>query len=192
MRLAAPAAPRHPSGHVPTAPKESAMPPDLPLSRFLVEVVRHTPLGVWMLLAVLVALGLRQLRAHELGRARVLALPLAMGAFSLWGALSSFGVQAPVLAAWALGLGAVAAWGPRWPRQVQRVAADRYLVAGSVLPLAAMLAVFATRYALSVTFALHRDWAADAAVAIGASLLYGMLSGLFAARARHILRSPAA
>jgi hypothetical protein len=166
------------------------MPPDLPLARFVVEVVRHTPAGVWVLLAVLLALGVRQLRAHELGRARVLALPLAMGAFSLWGALSSFGVQAPVLAAWGLGLGAVAAWGPRWPREVRRVAADRYLVAGSALPLAAMLAVFATRYTLSVTFALHRDWAADAAVAIGASLLYGMLSGLFAARARHILRSP--
>lgn len=169
------------------------MPTDLPLSTFAVEVVRHTPPGVWALLAVLVVLGSLQLRAHEQSRVRVLALPLAMGGFSLYGALSAFGLQGPVVAAWALGLGVFATCGPRWPHEVRRLAdGARFLVAGSALPLAAMLAVFATRYALGVTFALHREWAGDPAVAIAASALYGALSGLFAVRARHILRSPAA
>jgi hypothetical protein len=170
--------------------QETAMPPGLPLHIVVLEVVKHTPPWVWALLAALVVLGSLQLRSHEQSRPRVLALPLAMGGFSLFGALSAFGPQGAVFAAWALGLGVTLAAGPRWPRGVRHLAAsDRFVLAGSVLPLLAMLAVFGVRYIVAVALALHREWAAEAAFAIGASLVYGALSGLFVARARHILAS---
>jgi hypothetical protein len=166
------------------------MPPGLPFHVVLAEIVKHTPPWVWLLLAALVVLGSLQLREHEQSRPRVMALPLAMGGFSLFGALSAFGLQAPVFAAWALGLGVTLFFGPRWPRSVRHVAArDRFVLAGSVLPLVAMLSVFAVRYAINVALVLHRDWAGGPGFAIGASLVYGALSGLFALRARHILAS---
>jgi hypothetical protein len=166
------------------------MPPGLPLHLVILEVVKHTPPWVWLLLAALVVLGSLQLREHEQRRARVLALPVAMGGLSLFGALSAFGPQAPVFAAWALGLGLMLVFGPGWARGVRHDAVrDRFVLAGSVLPLAAMLSVFAVRYVVAVTLVLHRDWAGEPAVAIAASLVYGVLSGLFAARARRILAS---
>jgi len=172
--------------------QETTMPPGFPLHLVILEVVRRTPSWVWLILAALIVLGSLQLREHQQSRMRVFALPLAMGGFSLFGALSAFGPQAAVFAAWALGLGLMLLFGPRWPRSVRHLGATgRFVLAGSVLPLVAMLSVFVVRYAINVTLALHRDWAGDAAFAIGASLAYGVLSGLFAVRARHILASAA-
>jgi uncharacterized integral membrane protein len=60
-------------------------------------------------------------------------------------------------------------------------------VSGSVVPLLAMLAVFAVRYVATVTLVLHPQWRSLASVAIVGGLGYGLLSGVFAMRARTIL-----
>ena len=56
-------------------------------------------------------------------------------------------------------------------------------------PLIAMMGVFSLRYAVAVTLVFHRDWAAHAGFALPMAVVYGALSGLFAARALRILRS---
>ena len=60
---------------------------------------------------------------------------------------------------------------------------------GSPWPLAAMLAVFVLRYAVAVTLVFHREWSADPLFGASMTLVYGAISGLFAARALRILRT---
>ena len=65
----------------------------------------------------------------------------------------------------------------------------RFALRASPWPLIAMLSVFSLRYAVAVTLVFHRDWAAHAGFSLPLALVYGVLSGLFAARALRILRS---
>ena len=163
-----------------------------PLLAVIAEVVRHTPTWVWVVLALLVVLGGSQLRDHRLPRLSVALLPLGLGAYSLWGALLLFGMHAAAAAAWAVGAGLTAwvshrfAWSPGVSHDP---ATDRFNVPGSAWPLVLMLTVFAVRYSVVVTLVFHRDGADDAGFAIGASAVYGVLSGLIAGRALNILGS---
>jgi Family of unknown function (DUF6622) len=166
-----------------------------PLSIVIVEVLKHTPGYVWAILAALVIFGSLQFRDQVIGRARVLVLPVALGAYSLWGAASAFGAQWQVFAAWAVGMSAML-WAARpigWPRRVEFLPEkNAFAVAGSVVPLLAMLAVFAVRYVATVSLILHPEWRGLAFVAIAGGLGYGLLSGVFAMRARTILGHAAA
>ena len=166
------------------------MPTSMPLFSVILQVIRHTPLWVWGVLALLVVLGSLQLRDERLPRLRVALLPIGLGAYSLWGAASLFGAHAGVLLAWAAGLALTSLstrhWG--WAPGVQHEpASNRFSVPGSVWPLVLMLSVFAVRYSVVVTLVFHRGWASDAAFAAAASAVYGALSGLLAGRALHIL-----
>jgi hypothetical protein len=163
-----------------------------PLSIVIVEVLRHTPGYVWGVLVALVVFGSLQARDQTLGRTRVLLLPVALGAYSLWGAASAFGTRPEVFAAWAVGMGVMLWAAPRveWPRKVEyRREHDTFAVGGSFAPLVAMLATFAVRYVTTVTLILHPQWRHIAATAIVGGLGYGLLSGVFAMRARTILAS---
>ena len=161
-----------------------------PLSIVIIEVLKHTPASVWAILGALIVFGSLQLRGQTIGRARVLLLPVGLGGYSLWGAASAFGAQWQVLAAWALGMG-VMLWAARWVKWPSKVEflpkRNAFAVSGSVVPLLAMLAVFAVRYVATVTLILHPQWRGLAAVAITGGLGYGLLSGVFAMRARTIL-----
>lgn len=163
-----------------------------PLSIVIVEVLKHTPAYVWAILAALVVFGSLQMRDRVMGRMRVLLVPVALGGYSLWGAASTFGARWDVLAAWAIGIGAMvwaARWIP-WPARVEFLPErNAFAVGGSVVPLLAMLAIFAVRYVVTVTLILHPQWRSLAAVGIVGGLGYGLLSGVFALRARNILAS---
>ena len=163
-----------------------------PLSIVIIEVLKHTPAYVWAILAALIVFGSLQTRDQVIGRTRVLVLPIGLGAYSLWSAASTFGVQWQVLAAWALGMSAML-WGARWVQWPRRVdflpERNAFAVGGSFLPLVAMLAVFAVRYVATVTLILHPQWRSLATVAIVGGLGYGLLAGVFAMRARTIFAS---
>lgn len=163
-----------------------------PLSIVILEVLKHTPAYVWGILAGLIVLGSLQMRDQSIGRTRVLLLPVALGAYSLWGAALSFGTRWEVLAAWAVGMSFmlwVARW-VQWPRKVEFLPArNAFAVGGSLVPLVAMLAVFAVRYVATVTLILHPQWRSVPSVGLIGALGYGLLSGVFAMRARTILAS---
>jgi hypothetical protein len=167
------------------------MPSNLPLATVIVEILRHTPNYVWAILAALIVLGLLQWRDHAVGRNRLVVAPILLGAYSLWGATLAFGLRAEVVVAWLAGMAAalVANRWLRWPRAIGVDGAGRYLLRGSPWPMVAMLAIFGLRYAVAVTLVFHHDWAADALFSGAIALVYGALSGLFAARALRILRS---
>jgi hypothetical protein len=169
------------------------MPPNLQLSRVVVEVVKHTPPYVWAILLALVVVGCLQLRDHAVARRRLTWGSLALAGYSLSGVGLAFGFRAEVIAAWVLGL--ITLIGANHllqrPRDIGIDSAGRYALRGSAWPLLTMLTVFALRYAVTVTLVFHRDWAADAAFSGAIAFVYGTLSGFFAARALRILRTSA-
>jgi hypothetical protein len=154
----------------------------------LPAIVRGTPVWVWGLLGGLVALGLTQTVSRRASRARVLVMPIAMTAMSLQGMVSAFGASgavAGVLLAWAVSAALLVAL--RWraaPPVGTRYDADagRFHLPGSAVPLALILGIFLTKYAVSVELALQPALAGDAPFALTVAALYGVFSGFFAAR----------
>lgn len=164
----------------------------MPSPNFALSVLQHTPVWVWGLLALLVALGLRQSRPHDVSPARATLLPLAMLVLALAGVLGSFG-SAVALLAWATVTVAVAAaWTGRAASAARWLPDERrFRQPGSWLPLGLMMGIFATKYAVGVGIALHPALSRSPVFALAVSALYGLFSGIFAARALalHRLRS---
>jgi hypothetical protein len=166
--------------------KETAMPA-------LADIVSHTPTAVWIALAVLVALGVRQMRTQRLSAGRVWLVPLVVGAASLAGALRGFAQAGDVLtgAAWLAGavLGFVSNRSLDLPRRVDANADGSFTVGGSVAPLLLFVGVFMVRYVVNVALAIQPSLAADPKAAAAAAIAYGLTAGLLAARSRKIWSS---
>ena len=160
----------------------------------VIDIVRHTPLWVGGVLAALVALGAQSLRPRALPLGRLLAMPLIMGGLALWGVQSAFGASGrltELLGLWAAGYATALALGAglRPPAGARYdVAAQRFELPGSVVPLLLILAVFLLKYGVGVQLALEPALAQDSRFAFGVTGLYGLLSGLFAARSLRVLR----
>ena len=161
------------------------------LSLVILEIIKRTPMWVWSILAALIVVGLINLRERVYSRTRLVIMPIALGAYSLWGATAAFGVRPEVIVAWLAGLALALAANRvlQWPRNVRPDGKGNFAVPGSVWPLVLMLAIFGLRYVGSVTLVFHHDWARDAQFSLGMTLAYGMFSGLFTARALRILGS---
>jgi len=157
----------------------------------LLQIFQHTPLWVWGLLAGLVFLGWTQTRDREVGLARVTALPAVMLALSLGGVLSGFAHSALAIACWLAGAGLTIAVGGRLmhPRGASWSAERGLLhVPGSWLPMGLILALFAIKYTVGVSLAMHPALAHEPLFAGGFSLAYGLFSGLFAAKSLSLRR----
>jgi hypothetical protein len=165
------------------------MPADAPLSFVIIQIIKHTPLWVWGILALLVVLGSMQMRDHVLTRVRLLLAPIGLGGYSLWGAVAAFGMRAEVFAVWTAGVGLALAANRilKWPRDARPDGAGRFALRGSPWPLVVMLSIFAIRYVGAVTLVFHPDWARGAGFSLAMCVAYGALSGLFTARALRIL-----
>ena len=153
-------------------------------SNFALSVLQHTPVWVWGLLAGLAALGLRQSRPHDVSPLRATLLPLAMLLLALAGVLGTFASPGALLAWAATAVAVAAAWtGRAAPAARWLPAEQRFRLPGSWLPMGLMLGIFATKYAVGVGIALHPELTRSAGFALGVSALYGLFSGIFAARA---------
>lgn len=158
------------------------------------QVLRHTPLWVGGLLAGLLALGLSAVRARNVHIGRLVLMPVAMLGLALWGVQSAFGGSGQLgalLALWLLGYGAVAATGLGLAAPVgtrYEPASHSFHLPGSWAPMALILAVFLMKYLIGVQLAMEPALARDGGFAIAITVLYGLLSGLFAARTLRVLR----
>ncbi len=158
----------------------------------LLEILTRTPVWVFVLFAALVFFGVAQSRTRQVTRVRVTILPLVLIGLSLSGLLGTFGANGLAVAAWvAAVLGAVLVNRfAKWPRNVSYAAATRsFRVEGSWLPLAVMMIIFFTRYAVTVTLAMRPELAATLWLPVAVSFAYGLMSGAFLARALRILGS---
>ena len=156
----------------------------------LLQILQRTPPWVFVLFAVLVAFGFLQSRTREVSLVRVTILPLVLIGLSLSGLLGTFGAHAFAIAAWLAGVAValVLNRAAKWPRRVSYAPATRrFLVEGSWLPLAVMMIIFFTRYAVTVTLAMQPPLASTLWLPVLVSLAYGLMSGAFLARALRIL-----
>lgn len=157
----------------------------------LSKIVSSTPLWVWVLLLALFCLGASQLVSRAPSRARVVRISILMAAFSLYGTISAFGANAPVLACWLAAAGAVGCGVLRIPL----AGGTRYLaqtrsfeIPGTWAPLVLMLGIFAVKYLAGVLIAMQVPLVRAALFGPMLGLVYGAFSGAFLGRAGRLIR----
>jgi len=158
----------------------------------LIEILKRTPFWVFILFFVLIAFGYFQSKDRAVSRGKISILPVVMIALSFYGVLSAFGIAPVGLISWVVGVG-VAVWlgvklatphGISFSTETQL-----FSVPGSWLPLALMMAIFFTKYAVGVIMARQLPIVSEPVFIGSISLCYGFLSGVFLARAIVIWRS---
>lgn len=147
-------------------------------------MISHIPVWVFFILFGLLALGYRLSRTRLVRPGSVALIAFAMLVFSLYGVTSAFGVDALPLAAWAGGIAAAIVLGsPLIGSRGLSREGKRVRVAGSWWPMAALMAIFAVKFALGAARGVGSP-VVEAAWCVGAaSTVFGLLSGSFAARA---------
>jgi hypothetical protein len=155
----------------------------------ILSIFEHTPVWIWVLFFALLALGIAQTRTRNVNRARVTVLPVVMIVLSFSGVLSSFSQVPLAFVAWIAGFcallalagSALAVRGASWSTEKQI-----FTIPGSCLPVTLIFCLFVTKYVAAVWLAMNPALAANPRVAVSLSLLYGVLAGLFWARARSL------
>lgn len=157
----------------------------------ILEILKRTPVWVFFLFALLVYLGYLQSRTRTVSPQRLAILPAAMLSLSLYGVLSAFGVNPIALGAWAIALlvAVVSISFAPFPRGVVREE-ESFKVPGSWVPLALMMTIFFTRYAIAVSLARDPSLRQAAGFIAAVAVSYGLPTGYFVARAVNILRTP--
>ncbi len=158
----------------------------------LIEILKRTPPWVFVLFFVLLALGCYQARARTVSRGRLAIIPAAMIGLSFYGVVSAFGIDPIGLACWAAGAAIVIGLGARFaaPHGVAYSPETRsFMVPVSWVPLALMMAIYFTKFAVGVIFARQLPIAREAIFLGLVSLCYGLFSGLFLARAIVVWRA---
>ena len=158
----------------------------------LIEILKRTPSWVFVLFFVLLAFGYYQSKDRVVNRNKVTILPAVMVVLSFYGVLSVFGSTPFALSSWLAGVAITVYLGLKFANSsgVSFATETRsFSVPGSWLPLALMMAIFFTKYAVGVILARKFPIAGELAFIGSISLIYGLLSGVFLARAVAILRT---
>ncbi|MBD9435241.1 hypothetical protein IB223_03960 [Pseudoxanthomonas sp. PXM03] len=156
----------------------------------MTQILSHTPLWVFGLFFSLVYLGYVQSRARQVSRNRLILLPIAMLAWSLYSVWSTFDAHVTALPAWTCGWGAVVAIAlVRAPsrRASYDASTKQFTVPGSWVPLALMMGIFFFKYAVAVVNAMKPGIMEATTAVIVVAGTYGLFSGLFMARALRVL-----
>lgn len=157
----------------------------------IVQILINTPLWVWGLLAALLVLGLSQTRSRTVGLSRIILLPIGLGAFSLYGTISAFGTSPTVLGSWlatAVLLVLVVTQLPLPAGARYDHASRKFQLPGSWVPMALIMAIFLTKYAVGVSLVMQPELKVQANFSLAIGTLYGVFSGIFAGRAIRLIR----
>lgn len=150
----------------------------------LYQILTHTPIYVWAILAFLVYRGVLAAREREMSVARMLVIPLLMLALALQSVSTQFGLGSVAMLAWAIGaaisalLCRVSGKGRASPGAIP----GTVRIPGSWLPLALMMAIFVIKYALAVALSIQPALAGKALFAASACGLLGLCNGCFLGR----------
>jgi hypothetical protein len=158
------------------------------MGEFLSQILKGTPLWVWVILAALIVLGVQQLRSREIRRYSVLIAPVAF----LFVGLMAAGRGPVGFSAWAITLLATAAftffvWQPTGGARYN-AGTDRLHLPGSVVPMLLMLSIFLLNYVINVTLAINPALRGELAWQVGPAVILGALSGVFIGRAATLFR----
>lgn len=148
------------------------------------QILSHTPVYVWALLAFLLYRGYLASKDRETSLLKVALIPLVMLGLAVSGISTSGALGEGVWLVWALG--AAASAGLIWTLSTGEIVVNRAAGTlhqrGSWLPMGLMVAIFATKYAVAVLSALHPELPHSLPFAAAVTLLYGLFNGLFLGR----------
>lgn len=150
----------------------------------LIQILTHTPVYVWAILALLVYRGVIALRTREVAVTKMFIIPAIMLALSLQDIHAKFGFGGAAFATWLVVAVATTALVLRFgaARVSPATTAGHVIVRGSAAPMAMMMAVFATKYCASVAVAMMPRLLADGSFSIALCALFGILNGYFLGR----------
>ncbi|MCC2959612.1 hypothetical protein LK540_04115 [Massilia sp. IC2-278] len=148
------------------------------------HLLTHTPVYVWMILALVVARGLVALRERETTLKKLCIIPAIMLPVALLDIARKFGLEGLALGAWVLAVTA-SMWAV-WSLGGRQIAAGgapgTVRVGGSVMPLVLMLLIFMVKYATTVMLVTAPTLLHSAAVTSAACALMGGANGWFFGR----------
>lgn len=157
----------------------------------LIQILTHTPLYVWAILALLVYRGVVAMRDRDTAIRKLFIIPVIMLALSLQDIMAKFGSAFLPLSAWASG--AVAMMLLVWKFSGAGISAGAapgsVRVHGSWVPLAMMIAIFFTKYATAVTLVVQPHTSHNALFLTVVCALFGVFNGYFLGRLACNLRS---
>ncbi|MGZ5789641.1 MAG: DUF6622 family protein [Burkholderiaceae bacterium] len=147
-------------------------------------ILQHVPHQVWILLAVLIAIGISQSFTRRRTLRSATLIPVIMIALSFFSVISAF-PQAAALAAWAIGVAsamftsnAIGTW-----RNISwSVAEQRLIVPGSWVPMVLILGLFFIKFGVNVALAMEHELVTNTIFAMTAGFAYGAFSGTFLGR----------
>jgi hypothetical protein len=149
----------------------------------ILDILTHTPVYVWAMLAFFIYRGLAARRDRDVPVWTLLILPAVLLALAIQGILNHYGSAPAPLGSWLIAAlcGAFAGALSLSPHAVA-VGQKGILMRGSWLPLVLVLAVFATKYCTEVLFVVEHDTMTSPAAVLGVCALYGLLTGFFMGR----------
>ena len=148
------------------------------------QIISHTPTYVWAILAFLVYRGVTALSDRETSLRNLFIIPAVMLYLSLDSMARKFGLHDAVLGLWALGAVASTVLTYRLvqgPVSINR-SAGTLVQRGSWAPLVLMLAIFCSKYAIAVVFAMQPALSDNALVVGAVCLMFGLFNGVFLGR----------
>ena len=155
------------------------------------QILTHTPTWVFVLFAVLVFFGAKQLVANRVSLTRMTIMPLAMTGLSLYGVVSVFGDSPLSLLTWLVGAAVAFTLNFRIPAsaQVRYDTVNRsFQLPGSAVPLALFMGIFFTKYAVGISLGMQPSLAHSSSFALTLGGVYGLFSGTFLSRAAKLWR----
>ncbi|HWW69016.1 MAG TPA: DUF6622 family protein [Duganella sp.] len=147
------------------------------------QIISHTPVYVWALLAFLVYRGVMAARDREVSLAKLFIIPVVMLAISLTGMNGHGLLGAGVWGVWFAGMLAavLATWAAGGEIVVNR-AAGTIAQRGSWTPLLLMIAIFVTKYTVAVLSAMHPEMQRQLLFVVAVNGLFGVFNGVFIGR----------
>lgn len=156
----------------------------------LQQIITHTPLWVWAILAFLMYRGFLASKDRELGLRAIFVIPAVMLVLSLQGIAGSFGFTEASVASWVASvlLGSVISWKSVNNTNV-RVLPEKASVfyRGSWAPMALMMAIFLVKYCVNVIIAINPSLRLDTSFIAAVCLAYGLFNGLFLGKMLKVL-----
>ncbi|MFC0132092.1 hypothetical protein CR105_26220 [Massilia eurypsychrophila] len=150
----------------------------------LIQIVTHTPVYVWAILALLVYRGVVAMRDREMTIRKLFIIPVIMLALSLQDVVAKFGAGFMPLSVWtgSAVLMTLLVWKFSSAGVSAAASSGRVIVHGSWAPLAMMMAIFFTKYATAVTLVIKPSASQDPLFSTVVCALLGVFSGYFLGR----------
>ena len=159
----------------------------------IIEILRNTPVWVWVLLVFLIFRGIKALETRRTTLQRVFLLPVIFLVWSLWSIVETLTMPVSGFGGFAIGLMAGAGVSFAIPVKPAHYVGETGLIErpGSIRPLCLILIFFISKYSLEVYRAIHPALADTMLFCIFYGVVCGVSTGLFWGNLRAIPRKKA-